>query len=71
MAIDVTALTEAVAASKPGRASIVTLLTEYSTRLKAELANDPTAQAAIDAVTADVIAEATAISDAVAANPLP
>jgi hypothetical protein len=71
MSVDTSGLTAAVAAAKPGSASIIALLSGFAQRLKDALAGDPAAQAVIDSVTTDVTAEAAAISAAVAANPLP
>ena len=69
MAIDVSGLEAAVAAQDPGVDSLLAFVTELKAQLAAELANDPVAQAAVNAAMDKVLANNAKLASAMAATP--
>jgi hypothetical protein len=66
--IDISGLEQAVAAEKTQLDSFVTFVEELKTQLHAELADDPAAQAKIDAFMDQLAANKQLMADAMTAN---
>ena len=71
MAIDVSALEAAVEAQKGVVPSVKTFIQELKDALAAELANDPTAQAAVNRAMDAVLSHNADLAAAIQANPTP
>ena len=69
MAVDITAMTAEVTHNTEVAQSVVTLINKLSEQIKAiPPSSDPVTQAALDALTATLVANDTTIADAVVAN---
>jgi len=68
MAVDLQPLVDAVTAETTSLDSFVTFVDQLKTQLADALAGDPSAQAIVDGVLANVLANRQKIADAMAAN---